>query len=175
MGQQKIANKEQGATPAKLAAKRKLMEHLSDPEKDFPRRIRFGEVCGWKNRNNIYRHFTPEELTEIETEALEERKKRCTRKRSNILDALYKRATGYSHEDVHISSYMGNAIVTPIVKHYPPDRQAAQEYLDRTEGKVMERHKHEFDLNSMSDEELENRIKALTSQIAEDEEKRGDG
>jgi hypothetical protein len=35
--------------------------------------------------------------------------------------ALYKRATGYSHEDVHIATYEGATIITPITKHYPPD------------------------------------------------------
>jgi len=39
--------------------------------------------------------------------------------------SLYKRATGYSHPDVHISSYMGQVTITPIIKHYPPDTAAA--------------------------------------------------
>jgi hypothetical protein len=38
--------------------------------------------------------------------------------------SLFERATGYSHPDVHISTYMGETIVTPIVKHYPPDTTA---------------------------------------------------
>lgn len=35
--------------------------------------------------------------------------------------SLLQRAMGYSHPDVHISTYEGTVIVTDIVKHYPPD------------------------------------------------------
>lgn len=44
----------------------------------------------------------------------------------NVVDSLYKRATGYSHKDVHISNYQGVITITPITKHYPPDTKAAQ-------------------------------------------------
>lgn len=40
---------------------------------------------------------------------------------ANVSESLYKRATGYSHPDVHISNYQGAITITPIVKHYPPD------------------------------------------------------
>lgn len=40
---------------------------------------------------------------------------------ANVAESLYKRATGYSHPDVHISNFQGAITVTPIVKHYPPD------------------------------------------------------
>jgi hypothetical protein len=39
--------------------------------------------------------------------------------------SLYQRAVGYSHPDVHVSSYMGDVTLTPIVKHYPPETVAA--------------------------------------------------
>jgi len=39
--------------------------------------------------------------------------------------SLFKRATGYSHPDVHISNYQGEITVTDITKHYPPDTAAA--------------------------------------------------
>ncbi len=35
--------------------------------------------------------------------------------------SLYQRACGYSHPDVHITSYEGDVTITPIIKHYPPD------------------------------------------------------
>lgn len=35
--------------------------------------------------------------------------------------SLFKRARGYSHPDVNITNYKGRAIITPIIKHYPPD------------------------------------------------------
>lgn len=38
--------------------------------------------------------------------------------------ALFERATGYQHPDVHISNYQGEVTVTPLVKHYPPDATA---------------------------------------------------
>jgi hypothetical protein len=38
--------------------------------------------------------------------------------------ALFERATGYSHPDVHVSNYQGEVTITPITKHYPPDTGA---------------------------------------------------
>lgn len=39
--------------------------------------------------------------------------------------SLFQRATGYSHPDVHVSTYEGGVTITPIIKHYPPDTAAA--------------------------------------------------
>lgn len=44
---------------------------------------------------------------------------------SMVERSLFERACGYSHPDVHISSYEGNITVTNIVKHYPPDPTSA--------------------------------------------------
>lgn len=38
-----------------------------------------------------------------------------------VAAALFQRAIGFSHPDVHISNYQGGVTVTPITKHYPPD------------------------------------------------------
>lgn len=38
-----------------------------------------------------------------------------------VVKALYSRALGYTHPDVHISNFQGMVTVTPIFKHYPPD------------------------------------------------------
>ena len=46
-----------------------------------------------------------------------------------VVAALLHRAKGYSHPDVHISTYEGNVIITDIVKHYPPDVGACTLYL----------------------------------------------
>lgn len=43
---------------------------------------------------------------------------------ANVVDSLYKRAMGYSHEDVDIKMYEGNIIETKLIKHYPPDSTA---------------------------------------------------
>lgn len=40
---------------------------------------------------------------------------------AKVAAALFQRATGYSHPDVHISNYQGTITATPITKHYPPD------------------------------------------------------
>jgi transcriptional regulator with XRE-family HTH domain len=39
--------------------------------------------------------------------------------------SLFQRAVGYSHPDVHITSYLGRVTITPIIRHYPPDTAAA--------------------------------------------------
>lgn len=55
---------------------------------------------------------------------------------AEISVSLYKRAKGYSHPDVHISTYQGEVIETPIVKHYPPDTGAITLWLtNRQRGK----------------------------------------
>ncbi len=38
-----------------------------------------------------------------------------------VVESLYKRATGYSHPDTHISVSEGVVTKTAITKHYPPD------------------------------------------------------
>jgi hypothetical protein len=42
-----------------------------------------------------------------------------------VEDALYNRAMGYSHEDSDIRVIDGKVVVTPLIKHYPPDTTAA--------------------------------------------------
>lgn len=39
--------------------------------------------------------------------------------------SLFNRAIGYQHPDMHVSTYEGEVILTPIVKVYPPDTTAA--------------------------------------------------
>jgi hypothetical protein len=48
---------------------------------------------------------------------------------SKVAERLYHRALGYHHDDVHISTYEGDVTMTQIVKHYPPDTQAATWWL----------------------------------------------
>ena len=40
---------------------------------------------------------------------------------ANVGDSLYQRATGYQHEDTHVSNYQGDITLTKLTKHYPPD------------------------------------------------------
>ena len=46
-----------------------------------------------------------------------------------VENALFKRAMGYSHPDVHISNFQGEITITPITKHYAPDTGAAKLWL----------------------------------------------
>ncbi len=55
---------------------------------------------------------------------------------SAVERSLFERACGYSHPDVHISSYEGDVTQTPIIKHYPPDTAACIIWLkNRQPGK----------------------------------------
>ncbi|WDY60383.1 terminase [Pseudomonas sp. PSKL.D1] len=42
-----------------------------------------------------------------------------------VVDALYNRAMGYSHEDTDVRVVDGAVVLTPLMKHYPPDTGAA--------------------------------------------------
>lgn len=44
---------------------------------------------------------------------------------AEVADKLFKRATGYSHEEVDIKMYEGAIIKTKLIKRYPPDTVAA--------------------------------------------------
>jgi hypothetical protein len=86
---------------------------------------------------------------------------------SKIAKALFKRAQGYSHADVHVSSYQGQVTLTPIIKHYPPDTAAAKFWLtnrqpekwqDTSKAENTSQHLHlhqNVDLSDISTEELE--------------------
>lgn len=43
---------------------------------------------------------------------------------SQVEKALFQRAVGYSHPDVHVSNYQGKITLTKITKAYPPDTTA---------------------------------------------------
>ena len=38
-----------------------------------------------------------------------------------VVESLYQRAIGYSHEDTYFSNYQGTVTATPYTKHYAPD------------------------------------------------------
>ena len=54
---------------------------------------------------------------------------------ADIAASLYQRAKGYSHKDVHISSYEGQITKTEITKYYPPDTAAAFIWLKNRQAK----------------------------------------
>lgn len=43
---------------------------------------------------------------------------------NRVEQSLYRRAMGYSHDEVHISNFQGDITITPITKRYPPDTTA---------------------------------------------------
>lgn len=70
---------------------------------------------------------------------------------AEVAASLYHRARGYSHPDVHVALFEGKAVITPLVKHYPPDTTAASLWLrnrqsrrwrDRTENANQQLDKH---------------------------------
>lgn len=92
-----------------------MVQYISDPDNTFPTRsVLAVTVLGYKHTVTLYKLFSPDELTEIETEGLELRKKRTARQRAAVYDALFKEAAS------------GNI-------------QAIKEFLDRTEGKVKDK------------------------------------
>lgn len=92
-----------------------MVQYISDPDNIFPTRsVLAVTVLGYKHTVTLYKLFSPDELTEIETEGLELRKKRTARQRADVYDALFKEAAS------------GNI-------------QAIKEFLDRTEGKVKDK------------------------------------
>lgn len=76
---------------------------------------------------------------------------------AKVAAALYQRAVGYSHSDVHISNYQGEITVTPLTKHYPPDTGAAFIWLkNRQPDKWRDRIEHQADVtvSGPTDDEL---------------------
>lgn len=66
---------------------------------------------------------------------------------AKVAAALYQRAVGYSHPDVHVSNYQGEITVTPLTKHYPPDTGAAFIWLkNRQPDKWRDRIEHQADV-----------------------------
>ena len=66
---------------------------------------------------------------------------------SEIAASLYHRAKGYSHEDVDVKMYEGQIIMTPLVKHYPPDTAAAIIWLkNRQKAKWRDKQDHEHSI-----------------------------
>lgn len=77
-------------------------------------------------------------------EFLESIKRGKTLADAQVADRLFKRATGYVHDDVHISNYQGDITITKIEKHYAPDTTAAIFWLkNRQRDKWRDRQEHD--------------------------------
>ena len=79
--------------PAKQKHKTKLLEYLSNPDNDFPtREVMSIDVLGFKQRQQIHKVFSPEELQAIEQEALENRRRKYASQIAQVDSALMERA-----------------------------------------------------------------------------------
>ena len=130
------------ALTAKQAAHKKLLEYLGDPDNDFVSRGKLStEVLGYKNTNTLNTMFTALELQEIEAEAFEIRLQRSARQRGNIYNMLYNKA-------------IKDGSVT-----------AAQEWLNRVEGKAVDRMALKAEIASDTEHEVSLDDKALDAAI----------
>ena len=98
---------------AKDKHRQRLLSYLMDWDNPFPNKNEMAAILGLKQRT-LYFHFTPFELNEILSDGLELRKKHSAIPRSEVYMAMRKAA--------------GDGAVP-----------AQKEFLDRTEGKVIDR------------------------------------
>ena len=84
---------------------------------------------------------------------------------AKVAHALYKRATGFTVEEIHVCQHQGTVIQTPVMKYYPPDSWAANKFLSvrqrtlwadimKTEHTNTNININKFDFTGISDEEL---------------------
>ena len=104
---------------AKEKHRQRLLTYLSDWENPFPNKNEMAAIVGLKQRT-LYFHFTPAELNEILSEGLELRKKHSAIPRAEVYKAM------------RLAASDG---VVP----------AQKEFLDRTEGKVIDKIQHGLD------------------------------
>lgn len=74
---------------AKMRHKLALIEYMSNPDNIFPKHSEFAGILGI-DESTLYRHFTPSELQEIDSEALLYRRARYTKHSADIDRALVK-------------------------------------------------------------------------------------
>jgi len=130
--------RQEGDMRAKDRHRLNLLKYLGNWENEWPKRVQMHDILGI-TRATFRHHFSPADLTEIEHEGLELRKKNSSRERAEVYKAMLKVAT------------KGNV-------------KAMREFLDRTEGKVKE--KLDVSLASdLSDEEIDQRIMAMLSRM----------
>lgn len=85
--------------------------------------------------------------------------------------ALYERALGYSHPDVHITNYQGEITETDIIKHYPPDPTSIIFFLCNRDNKNWKRRRQiELVPPEESAKQIHDILKAMDSGAPNDEE-----
>lgn len=113
-----------------------LYDYIANMDNPFPKRSDYGKICGVAP-STIRMNFTAAELRKIEDEAISIRRRTCNKQRSNVLDALYKRAVGY--DTPKAITIKPDGTIEQTIKHVPADKGSAAEFLDRTEGKVVDK------------------------------------
>lgn len=88
--------------------------------------------------------------------------------------SLFHRAIGYTHKEtkVFFDSKSMQTVEHEVDKHYPPDTAAAQFWLknrDPEKWKDKTEVEHSGNIETLSDDELDRRIKALTEKPLNDE------
>lgn len=82
---------------------------------------------------------------------------------TKVENALYQRAIGYSHPDIHLSVWQGKVIETEFIKHYPPDptsmifwlkNRKPEEWRDKQDIDLNIRKRVEEELADMKDDEV---------------------
>lgn len=101
---------------AKERHRLKILGYIANWDNDFPSRTKMAEICGIK-KDCLRKHFSLDEYAEIENTGLEMRKKNSAVPRADVYAAML------------VSAKNG---VVP----------AQKEFLDRTEGKVFDKHEH---------------------------------
>jgi hypothetical protein len=76
---------------AKLRHKQKLLEYLGNPESDFPNREGLAVICRIR-KQTLYHHFSPDELSEIESEALAIRRSKYAAQLIKVDQSVLKKA-----------------------------------------------------------------------------------
>ncbi|MEG5642276.1 terminase [Enterobacter asburiae] len=66
-----------------------------------------------------------------------------------VASKLFHRATGYEHPEDDIRAVEGKIVITPTVKHYPPDTAAAIFWLKNRQGKKW---RDKQDINHLSED-----------------------
>lgn len=101
---------------AKERHRLRIIEYISDWDNPFPSRLKMAEICE-VNPDTLRKHFSIDEYIEIEDVGLELRKKKSARQRGQVYESMLDVAKD------------GNV-------------PAQKEFLDRTEGKVVEKREH---------------------------------
>lgn len=129
-----------------------LLEYLGNPENGFPSRLELSvQVLGFKSQQHIYKVFTPEELSEIEREALDIRRTKYASRIAMVDQGL-------------------------IVKAASGDAQAAKLVYQRFEGwSEKQLIEHSGGIDQLTDAELDNKLANLARKAGIDLAPGGEG